>query len=259
MLAPRLIPVLLVYKGGLVKSIRFGDYKYLGDPLNAVRLFNEKGVDELVVLDIEASALHKQPDYNLISRLAEVCRMPLCYGGGVSTPEQIKKIVSLGVEKVAISSSALANPSLITTAARLVGSQSIVGVIDVKRVGLLKNRYEVFTLNGTKSTKLDPIAAVCLLQDAGAGEILVNSIDRDGTMSGYDDSLVASLAPYKTTPVTFLGGVGDFTHFTDVLSRHGLLGLAAGSYFVFKGKHRAVLIQYPPTPLKDSLASYVSH
>ena len=176
MLRARIIPTLLIHNGGLVKTVRFADPKYIGDPVNAVRIFNEKQVDELIVLDIDATVLNREPDYSLIANIASECRMPLCYGGGVKTVEQIERIVSLGVEKVSLGSAAACKPNLIQEASQRVGSQSIVAVLDVKKTRLL-GRYELFTHNGLRKVGSNPIEMARLFSDLGAGEILVNSID----------------------------------------------------------------------------------
>jgi cyclase len=252
MLRPRLIPCLLVHKGGLVKTVKFGEPKYVGDPINAVRIFNEKEVDELVVLDIDATTKGIEPDYQMISHLATECRMPLCYGGGVRTVTQIEKIVSLGVEKVAISSAAVESPSLISDAASRVGSQSIVVVIDVKRSGLLR-RYEVVTRNGSCRTGLHPVEFARSIAELGAGEIVVNSVDRDGEMKGYDLELVESIRQAVNLPLTVLGGAGNLGDVKDLFEKYGIVGAAAGSLFVFKGKYRAVLINYPNRFEKSAL------
>lgn len=253
MLRPRIIPCLLVHQGGLVKTVRFSDPKYVGDPLNAVRIFNEKEVDELIVVDIDATTKGIEPNYKLIANLARECRMPLCYGGGIKKPEQVEKIISLGVEKVAISSAALISPELISESARRVGSQSVVVVLDVKKTGVFHKRYELFTHNGKKNTKLDPFHFASKFQEQGAGEILINSIDNDGTMSGYDTTLVDLVRESVTLPLTVLGGAGSYADLAGLIERHGLIGAAAGSLFVFKGKYRAVLIQYPSIVEKDDL------
>lgn len=254
MLRPRIIPCLLIHNAGLVKTIGFGEPKYVGDPLNAVRIFNEKEVDELTILDIDASRHGHEPDYALLGRLALECRMPLCYGGGVKTAEQIERIIGLGVEKVAISSGAIDNPDLISKAAARVGSQSVVVVLDVKKTGLLR-RPELVTLNATRKTGLDPVSFVQRAQALGAGEIILNSVDRDGTMKGYDLELVRQVRAVTTLPLTVLGGAGSLSDMRELIKLHGLIGAAAGSLFVFKGKYRAVLINYPNRQEKELLYS----
>jgi len=253
MLRPRIIPCLLVHRGGLVKTQAFKDPKYVGDPINAVRIFNEKEADELMVLDIDATANKVEPDFSLIVKLAAECRMPLCYGGGVTTSEQAARIVDMGVEKVAVSAAAINNPSLLTEMAAAVGRQSVVAVLDVrKRSGLFAKGYEVCTHNGKISYKLDPLALAKQLQDVGAGEIVVNSVDRDGQMQGYDLELAMQFKQHLKVPVTFLGGAGSLEHLNELVSKLGVVGAAAGSLFVFKGKYRAVLINYP-TPEQKKL------
>lgn len=252
MLRPRLIPCLLVQNGGLVKTRKFGDPKYVGDPINAVRIFNEKEVDELVVLDIDATRLGREPNYEMIANLAVECRMPLCYGGGVTTSAQVEKIIGLGVEKVALSAAAAADPQLIAEAAAKVGSQSIVVVLDVKRTGLLK-RYEVVTHNGSRRSGLDPAEFAASVEAAGAGEIVVNSVDNDGEMTGYDRDLIAKIREAVSLPMTVLGGAGSLEDIERLYAEHGVIGAAAGSLFVFKGKYRAVLINYPNRAEKEAL------
>ncbi|MBK8761706.1 MAG: imidazole glycerol phosphate synthase subunit HisF [Sulfuritalea sp.] len=254
MLRPRLIPCLLVHNGGLVKTVNFGAPKYVGDPINAVRIYNEKEVDELVVLDIDATVNSAEPDYQMISHLASECRMPLCYGGGVRTVAQIEKIISLGVEKVAVSSAAVENPTLIAEAAARVGRQSVVVVIDVKKTGLLR-RYEVVTHNGTRKTGFNPVEFAERMAELGAGEIVVNSVDRDGEMKGYDLELVEQIRQAVHLPLTVLGGAGSLGDAKELFNRYGVVGAAAGSLFVFKGKYRAVLINYPNRAEKEGVFS----
>lgn len=254
MLRPRIIPCLLIRNGGLVKTVRFGDPKYVGDPINAVRIFNEKTVDELIVADIDATVDHREPNYNLIRNLAAECRMPLCYAGGVKTCEQVERIISLGVEKVGISSAALNTPELISDSAKRVGSQSIVVVLDVKKVALTR-RYEALTHNGRQNTSLDPFAFAKRAEDLGAGEILVNSIDQDGEMKGYDLELADQMRDAVSLPLSILGGAGTLADIEGIVRRYGIIGAAAGSLFVFKGKYRAVLINYPNPEQKDQLCA----
>ena len=253
MLRPRVIPCLLLHQGGLVKTVQFADSKYVGDPLNAVRLFNEKEVDEIMVVDIDASTLNREPNFGLIAKLAGECRMPLCYGGGVKSPDQVERIIALGVEKVAISSAALADPNLISEAARRVGNQSIVVVLDVKKHGLIAKRYEVFTHNGRRPSGLSPVDQARRAESLGAGELVINSIDRDGMLNGYDFGLIDLIREAVNLPITVLGGAGTHEDIAALIQRYGLIGAAAGSLFVFKGKYRAVLIQYPDRAVKNRL------
>jgi imidazole glycerol-phosphate synthase subunit HisF len=251
-LRPRIIPCLLIHKGGLVKTVKFGSPKYVGDPLNAVRIFNEKEVDELMVIDIDATRFNQPPNEALIASLAAECRMPLCYGGGVKTVEQIERLIALGVEKVAVSSASISDPDLVSRAAARVGQQSIVGVMDVKTSGLLR-KSEVVTHNATKKTGLQPQEFAKRLQQIGVGEIVVNSVDRDGMMQGYDLALVDSIRAATSVPLTILGGAGSLEDISELVKRHNVIGAGAGSLFVFKGKFRAVLINYPDRVTHEGL------
>jgi imidazole glycerol-phosphate synthase subunit HisF len=252
MLRPRVIPCLLVKDRGLVKTIQFDQPKYVGDPINAVKIFNEKEADELIVLDIDATAQGNEPNYEMIKHLAAECRMPLCYGGGVTTVDQFKKIISLGVEKVAISFSAIENPELLSQAAKVVGNQSVVVVLDVKKKRF-GSKYEVFTHNGKRATNLEVSELAHRFESLGAGEIVINSIDRDGGMQGYDLKLIGHVRKKVTVPVTALGGAGSLKDIREIVDNFGVMGAAAGSLFVFKGKYRAVLISYPRQCEKDEL------
>lgn len=254
MLRPRIIPCLLVHKGGLVKTQGFKSPKYVGDPINAVKIFNEKEADELIVLDIDATVNGIEPDYHLIAKLAEECRMPLCYGGGIKTAAQAARIIDLGVEKISISSAAIANPKLLTEVGSAIGRQSVVVVLDVrKRTGLFSKGYEICTHNARKVLKTDPVELAVELQEAGAGEIVINSVDLDGEMKGYDLDLAMQIRKKLGVPTTFLGGAGSLEDIGALISTCGVVGAAAGSLFVFKGKYRAVLINYPNPDQKDSI------
>jgi cyclase len=239
-----------------VKTQGFKDPKYVGDPINAVKIFNEKESDELIVLDIDATVLGREPDFGLIAKLAAECRMPLCYGGGVKTADQAARIVDMGVEKVAVSAAAITNPALLSDMAAAVGRQSVVAVLDVrKKTGLFSKGYEVCTRNGKTVHKADPLALAKQLQDAGAGEIVINSVDRDGFMQGYDLDLASQFRDVLKVPMTIMGGAGSLEHVGQLVSRLGVVGAAAGSLFVFKGKYRAVLINYPTPAQKIQLCS----
>ncbi|MBM3117386.1 AglZ/HisF2 family acetamidino modification protein [Jeongeupia naejangsanensis] len=254
MLRPRIIPCLLVHQGGLVKTQGFKSPKYVGDPINAVKIFNEKESDELIVLDIDATVHGVGPNYSLIAKLAEECRMPLCYGGGVTSAEQAVRIIDLGVEKVAISSAAIANPALLGGIATAIGRQSVVAVVDVrKRSGLFAKGYEVCTHNARQAHKVDPVELAVRLQEAGAGEIVINVVDRDGEMKGYDLELARKMREALRVPMTFLGGAGSLEDIGELVGTCGIVGAAAGSLFVFKGKYRAVLINYPSSAQKDEI------
>ncbi|QKF66496.1 glycosyl amidation-associated protein WbuZ [Arcobacter venerupis] len=251
MLAPRIIPCLLVHNKGLVKTVKFKDPKYVGDPINAVKIFNEKESDELMVLDIDATVEHREPDYKMIENLATECRMPLCYGGGIRTVEQATKIFNLGVEKIALSSAAIENPKLLTDIAKEVGNQSVVVVIDVKK--RMFGGYDVYTHNGTKKTKIDLEKFVIDLQSFGVGEIVINSIDNDGVMKGYDLNLIEKIKPLIDIPMTVLGGAGSLDDVSSLIEKFGIIGCSAGSLFVFKGKYKAVLINYPNKTDKEKI------
>jgi cyclase len=252
MLRPRIIPCLLVKDQGLVKTVRFAAPKYVGDPMNAVKIFNEKEVDELIVLDIDATAQGRGPDYKMIRNLAAECRMPLCYGGGVRSAEQVRTIIGLGVEKVAISSAAMETPGLITEAAAAVGSQSIVVVLDVRKK-MFGTQYHVYTRNGKRDTKRAPAELAAEAERLGAGEIVVNSIDHDGVMQGYDLTVASQVREAISLPMTVLGGAGSLADIGSLIEKFGVIGAAAGSLFVFKGVYRAVLINYPRTEEKNQL------
>jgi imidazole glycerol-phosphate synthase subunit HisF len=249
MLRPRVTPCLLVHEGGLVKTVGFKNPKYVGDPINAVKIFNEKEADELIVLDIDATTQGREPDYKLITDLATECRMPLCYGGGVRTAAQAKKIIGLGVEKVAISASAIEQPELITQIADEVGRQSVVVVLDVKK-RMFGNDYDVWIHNGKKNTKRSALETAAQAEALGAGEIVFNSIDQ---MKGYDLELARRLRQTVGVPITILGGAGTLSDISQLIEVCGVIGAAAGSLFVFKGVYRAVLISYPSSLQKDEL------
>ncbi|MEC5171969.1 AglZ/HisF2 family acetamidino modification protein [Chryseobacterium nepalense] len=251
MLRPRIIPCLLVHDKGLVKTEHFKNPRYLGDPMNAVRIFNEKEVDELIILDIDATAEGRGPDFKMIENWAEECRMPLCYGGGVTTVEQAQRIFSLGVEKIAFSAGAISNPELIKEISEKVGSQSVVVVLDVKKK--LFGGYEVYTHNGKKSTGKSPFELIKKFEQLGAGEIVINSIDKDGEMKGYDIKLIDTARKETTLPLTAIGGAGKIDDIGELINKFGIIGAAAGSLFVYKGKLKAVLINYPSFLDKENL------
>ena len=242
MLKHRVIPILLIDDGGLVKTHKFSKPKYVGDPINAIRIFNEKEVDELVVLDISASRKNRGPDFDLISDLASECFMPLAYGGGISTIEEVRKLFSLGVEKVCLQTAALNNLNLVTQVAEKFGVQSVVVSVDITKNWLKQNfLYESRT---GKKLKMSGIDFIKQAVKSGAGEILLNSVDRDGTMSGYDLELISEVAHQIEVPLIASGGAGSLAHFREAVDA-GASACAAGAFFVFQGPHRAVLISYP--------------
>jgi cyclase len=242
----------LVKNKGLVKTVNFNNPRYVGDPINAVRIFNEKEVDELMVLDIDATFEKREPDYNMIEHLASECRMPLCYGGGVTTSDQVQKIIQLGVEKIAISSAAIENPTLVTQAAECVGNQSVVVVLDVKKHAI-GGKYVIWKHNGRTNTGKSPAEFALQMEKLGAGEIVINSIDNDGNMKGYDLTMVVKIRGVISVPLTVLGGAGSLHDIGQLINKFGAIGAAAGSLFVFKGVYRAVLINYPNRVEKDAL------
>ena len=244
MLRSRITPCLLVHRKGLVKTVEFKEPKYVGDPLNAVKIFNEKEVDELIILDIDATIEGRGPDFNFIKNIAIESRMPLCYGGGITTVEQAKKIISFGVEKIALSSAAIENSQLLVEIGNAVGVQSLVVVLDVKKKGLFNN-YEVFTHNGKRHVDKKLTDIVSILNNIGVGEIVINSIDEDGKMNGYDFKLFELVRELTSCPLTILGGASSLENIKEAILKFKPLGVAAGSIFVFKGKYKAVLINYP--------------
>lgn len=252
MLRPRITPCLLVHEGGLVKTVGFKNPKYVGDPINAVKIFNEKEADELIVLDIDATVNGAEPDYRLIADFAAESRMPICYGGGVRSTAQAKKIIGLGIEKVAISAAAIETPQLVTDIANEIGRQSVVVVLDVRKRFLGKG-HEVFTHNGRKATGREVIELAVQAAGLGAGELVINSIDNDGKMQGYDLDLALAVRRAVNVPVTFLGGAGTLEHMGALIRRCGVVGASAGSLFVFKGTYKAVLINYPSVAQRDEL------
>jgi cyclase len=254
MLRSRIIPCLLVQNKGLVKTVRFGSPKYVGDPLNAVRIFNEKEVDEMIVLDIDATVKGVEPDYAMIGNIAAECRMPLCYGGGVKRLDQAVRIIGLGVEKVALSSLAVEDVGTVSSIAQYIGSQSVVVVLDVRRNAATK-KYEVWTHNGTKNSRQDAVEFARRLVELGVGEITINSIDNDGVMKGYDMEIARQIRAVVTAPMTVLGGAGSLGDLAQLIKEFGVIGAAAGSLFVFKGVYKAVLINYPDRGRKASLCA----
>lgn len=241
MLMTRVIPVLLLKNNGLVKSYKFSNEKYIGDPINTIKIFNEKEVDELIILDITASLEKKAPNYQLIKDFASECFMPLCYGGGIHNIQQMEKIFTLGIEKISINTAAINDIGLLKKASSIFGSQSIVVSLDIKKTFFGRN---IYMYRGKKNIKASLKDFTMQLQDAGAGELLITSIDRDGTMSGYDIEMIQEVTSNLTIPVIACGGAGSLDDFK-LAKNAGASALAAGAFFVFYGKHRAVLITYP--------------
>ncbi|MDX1907970.1 MAG: AglZ/HisF2 family acetamidino modification protein [Bacteroidia bacterium] len=239
----RVIPVLLLEQGRLVKTIRFRKPSYVGDPVNAVKIFNEKEVDEIIVVDISATPNGTPPDYRMAREIAGECFMPLCYGGGVRSLEHARQLFQAGAEKVAINTAALENPKLVESIALEYGSQSVVVSLDVKKN--MWGQYRVCTQSGRKELGDDPKTAALRMESAGAGELMLTSIDRDGTFEGYDTGLLAAVCHAVRIPVIACGGAASIAHMRAAVRDGGASATAAGSMFVYKGVHRAVLISYP--------------
>lgn len=245
MLRVRIIPVLLLRNKGLVKTVKFKDPKYIGDPINAVKIFNDKEVDELVFFDIDASKQGREPDFQMIKHIATECFMPFGYGGGVSKLDHVKKLFTIGVEKVILNTQSLKNLSLVSQSAEIFGDQSIVVCIDVKRN--FWGNHQVYSHSGKLvNLPADVVEYAAVCQNVGAGEIIINSVDQDGTMKGYDLDLIHKLSNVLSIPLVVCGGAGSLDDFKNA-HQAGASGLAAGSLFVYYGPHRAVLINYPAT------------
>lgn len=242
MYRPRVIPCLLISGNGLVKTKKFKEPVYIGDPVNAVRIFSDKEADELMILDIDASRQGREPNYELIAEMAGEAFMPVSYGGGIRNIEQIRRLIRLGVEKVVINTLATESMETITAAAEIFGSQAVVGAVDIKRK--LLGSYVVVSKSATLETRLNLYQHIENMVDAGVGELFINDVDRDGTMDGYDLKLIKSIT-HSTVPVVVCGGAGSNEHLREGLQIGGASAVAAGSMFVFHGKHRAVLISYP--------------
>lgn len=240
---PRVIPCLLLRNNGLVKTVKFSNPTYLGDPRNILKIFNDKEADELALLDISATIEKRAPRMDLLREVASECFMPLGYGGGVRRAREVEEIIGIGIEKVIINSAAVETPGLVEESAKAVGSQSIVASLDVRK-GRFTRRYEVFTQGGRKATGMDPVTCAKRMEDAGAGEILLTSVDRDGTMSGYDLDLIGMVARAVRVPLIACGGARNVADLSAAV-KAGSSAAGAGSMFVFQGRHRAVLISFP--------------
>lgn len=243
MIRPRVIPSLLLKGQGLVKTVKFKNPKYLGDPINIVRIFNDKEVDELIFLDITATNDKRPPPFEILSTITDECFMPLGYGGGIRNMQDVKTLLSLGIEKVILNTIAVENPDFVTKVADYAGSQAVVVSVDVKK-GLL-GKYEVLTCSGKTKTGLDPVQHAQEMEKRGAGELFINAIDRDGMMQGYDLDLIRQVADSVNIPVIACGGAGNIQHLAEAVQQGGASAAAAGSLFVFQGSLRGVLISYP--------------
>jgi cyclase len=239
----RIIPCLLLRNNGLIKTVRFRESTYVGDPINTVKIFNEKEVDEIFFLDIDATKTNKEPPYNMIRNIASECFMPFAYGGGIRSLQQIESIIKSGAEKIIINTNAYLIKKFVREAVKEYGSSTIAVSIDVKKEFIKGNR--VYINGGTQNTGLTPVEWAKEIESQGAGEILINSIDRDGMMEGYDIELIKSISQSVRIPVIACGGAGKLSDFGAAVKEGGASAAAAGSFFVFHGKRRAVLITYP--------------
>lgn len=251
MLANRIIPCLLMINGALVKTVRFKNPTYVGDPVNAVRIFNQKEVDEIILLDIGATVKKSGVDYETLEKVVGECFMPICYGGGINSLQDMRKIFSLGVEKISLGTAAFENPELIKMASEEFGSQAIVVTLDVKKN--LVGNYSVRIKQGAIDTKINPVIAAQKMEELGAGEILLYSIDRDGTWEGYDLRLVSAVCEAVRLPVIACGGAGSIDDIRNVVIDGGVSAAAIGSMAVFQGKDLGVLIKFPTRETQDSL------
>tara|TARA_Y100001968_G_scaffold196847_1_gene180562 strand:+ start:170 stop:949 length:780 start_codon:yes stop_codon:yes gene_type:complete len=243
MLRPRIIPCLLLTENGLVKTEQFKSPKYVGDPINAVKIFNEKKVDELILIDIEATKNCAEPNYRKLKMIANESRMPLTYGGGIKNVEQAKKIISLGFEKISISSAAYRNNNLISEISKEIGSQSLVITVDYRK-SLFSKEYNIYTHNGKKKLEIDIFEFSKSAVKLGAGELVFFSISRDGKMQGYDIDFAKIIRQCVNSQISFIGGAGNTNHMQELIDETGIVGAIAGSFFTFKGKYKAILLTY---------------
>lgn len=252
MLKTRVIPCLLLKDKGLVKTVNFKEPKYVGDPINAVKIFNDKEVDELIFLDITATIEERSPQFDLIEDIAGECFIPFAYGGGIRSIDDARQILKLGAEKIIVNTYAMENPDFIKKTSEIFGSQSVVVSVDVKKNW--RGVYLICTHSGTRNTNINPTDFARKVEKLGAGELFINSVDRDGTMQGYDLHLIKSVSEQVDIPVIACGGAGKLQDFQDAVRVGGASAVAAGSMFVFHGPHRAVLINYP---YRDDLKKYL--
>ena len=258
-LKPRMSVFLMIHQNVLYKSFQFSDFIYMGDPLNAVRIFNGFEVDELIIIDIDASVNSRGPNFDLISAIAYESRMPLCYGGGISSALEVKKIIEAGVEKVSISSSAVKNPKLIKSIAENFGSQSISCCLDIKK-HVQKGSYRAYTHNGTEEVDREIFEVINSFVEQGAGEIMINNIDRDGTMEGFDKEIIKKINTSLEIPLTAIGGASSLTNISELINECGLIGVAAGRLWSLIGQNRSVLLNYPSKQEKlDFFKNFNNH
>jgi cyclase len=249
----RVIPVLTIDERRLVKTIRFRNPRYLGDPLNAVRLFNEKEVDEIVIVDIGATRRGREPDFAFIADLASECFMPMAYGGGIASLDHAARVLSLGVEKVVMNTAAVEHPELLSAASDRYGAQAVIAAIDVRR--RWTGATVATTRGGTKSSGRTPVEMARAMEQAGAGELLLTSIPHDGEMRGYDLALIKQVSAAVSIPVIACGGAGTLDDLRLAVRDGGASAASAGSLFVYQGKHRAVLVNFPSQDVRERLFS----
>ncbi len=243
MLRSRIFPTLLIRDGGLIKTQKFANEKYVGDPINAIKIFNEKEVDELALFDIDATRFGKPPDLKLLEKIATESRMPLCYGGGVRDAETAAKIVSIGYEKISISHAAIKRPNLIEEMASRIGRQSVVVTLDVRKTNFF-GKYALYSQNATLKHSINPLQFAQECVRLGAGEIIINSIDREGTRQGFDTDIIRYFRPSIECPFSIIGGARSITDIEQLVAEFSPIGIGVGTIFVMKGKYRAVLISY---------------
>ena len=253
MALPRVIPVLLLRNKGLVKTVKFKEHKYVGDPINAVKIFNEKGVDELCFLDIDASREGREPNYDYLNEIASECFMPLSYGGSVKTLDQMRKLIQSGIEKIVLNTQAIDKPDIIKAAAESFGSSTVVGGMDVKKN--IWGKYQIYYHVKKATLNVDPVKHAVHLQQLGVGEIFLNNVDHDGMLNGYDLDLVSKITHAVDVPVIACGGCSSVEDIDKVINQSKASAAAAGSFFVFHGKHKAVLITYPEYQILDKIFS----
>ncbi len=247
----RIIPCLTIFKGRLIKTTKFNlnEHTYLGDVLNAVRIFNEKKVEELIIKDIGASINNTDPDFRLIEKISNISRMPICYGGGIKTVDQAEKILASGIEKISISTAAIEDVNILKELADKIGIQSVSLTLDIKKIN---NEFLIFKNNGKINSLKNLFEFIDKIKN-DIGELVINNIDRDGTMIGPDNDLVKKIYDYINVPLVILGGIGSVEDVSNILMKYKHIGVACGSLFVFKGKNRAVLINYPKKEILDNI------
>ena len=243
MLGIRVIPVLLLKNQGFVKGVKFKNHRYIGDPINTIRIFNDKEADEILILDILASNNGAGPNFKILADLTTEAFMPLSYGGGIKTIHDIEKLFSIGFEKVVLNSHAAIDATFIRNAVSIAGSSSVVVSIDVKKN--LFGKYEMYIKSGTQKHSMNPFDFAKHAQQMGAGEFIINNIDKEGTKTGYDLQLMKSMTEILSVPVISAGGAGTLQHFKDAVKESHVSAVSGGNFFVYHGKHDAVLIQYP--------------